>query len=201
MRIRIAMLVIILIFLSFICFGVDVYLGLMQGLNVGMQYMSDSELNHYGAIIGFNGGIQTDIVITDLISVEADVLVSVRGGKMKDADLSEEIKLTYIDIPVLFKLSKNIGFSILQLKVGTEVSFNLKGYWFFEDNGRNIDLYELNTRIIDLGGVVGGSMVFPVKNYYFSVELRNTIGILPPFADVSNRNLQFALLLSYGFKI
>ena len=101
----------------------------------------------------------------------------------------------------LFKLSKNIGWSILQLKAGTEVSFNLKGYRLYENDGNNISLDDVNTRVIDVGFVSGAEMVFPVKQYYFSFEIRNTIGILPTFADLSNRNTHFSILFSYGFKI
>ena len=60
---------------------------------------------------------------------------------------------------------------------------------------------ELNTRLLDIGAVIGGAMVFPIRDYYFSVEIRNTIGILTPFSEVTNRNLHFALLFSYGFKV
>ncbi len=201
MKIKILSLVFTLFLLGSMCFSIDVYLGITQGFNIGMQYKAESDLDHYGAIVGYNGGLQANISITNLISIEADILVSIRGGKMRDSDLTEEIKLTYIDLPVLFKLSKNIGWSILQLSAGAQVSFNLQGFELFEDNGKNVTLDEIDTRIVDFGPVIGAGIVIPVKKYYFSFELRNSIGLLYTFDDYTNRNVQISFLFSYGFKL
>ena len=164
-NLKIIVIVFTLLFLCSVCFGVDVYLGITQGFNIGMQYLSESDLDHYGAMVGFNGGFQANFMFTNLIGIEADILVSIRGGKMRDSDLTEEIKLVYIDLPILLKFSKNIGWSILQVNAGAQVSFNLKGYRLFEDNGINVSMDEENTRIVDLGFVAGAVIVFPVMIY------------------------------------
>ncbi len=194
-------IVLTLLFLGSVCFGIDVYLGITQGFNIGMQYLSESDYNHYGAIVGFNGGFQSNIMINNLIGIEVDLLVSIRGGRMKDSDLSEEFKLIYIDLPILLKLNKNVGWGILTLNAGAQVSFNLKGYRLLEDNGSNQSMDNVNTRIVDFGVVAGAGLIFPVRQYYFSFEFRNAFMVLPTFAEVSNRNTQFSFLFTYGFRL
>ena len=201
MKIKILSLVFTLFLLGSMCFSIDVYLGITQGFNIGMQYKANTFLDRYGAMVGFNGGLQANVSITNLIGIEADVLVSIRGGRMHDSDEDLNIRLTYIDLPVLFKLSKNVGWCILQLNAGAQLSFNLKGYYLYEDNGTNDMMEELDTRVVDIGPVIGAGIVIPVKKYYFSFELRNSIGLLYTFDDYTNRNVQISFLFSYGFKL
>ena len=56
-----------LLILCSVCFGVDVYLGITQGFNIGMQYLSESDFDRYGAMVGYNGGFQANFIITNLI--------------------------------------------------------------------------------------------------------------------------------------
>ncbi|MGI4738452.1 MAG: porin family protein [Janthinobacterium lividum] len=70
---------------------------------------------------GFNGGILANFAVSDMFSIQPEVLYSNKGFKVKDGSNNERLALNYIDVPVLAKVAT--GATGLFFELGPQVGF------------------------------------------------------------------------------
>ena len=104
---------------------------LKVGLGGGVNFsnFSGSDVNEAKSLMGYNGGLMTEIKFPIKLGVEADILFSKKGaGNIIFTDNqgnsigSAEMKLTYIDIPVVAKI---YFLKVVNLQLGAQYSFLL----------------------------------------------------------------------------
>jgi hypothetical protein len=81
--------------------------GLTAGVNVATFSGSDADDADWRA--DFMGGLSLNFGISDMLSLQPEVLYSRKGAKGTEAGMTGEIKLGYIDIPVLVKFATGTG--------------------------------------------------------------------------------------------
>jgi Outer membrane protein beta-barrel domain len=122
------------VFLSAIAvcaFGMANAQDLKFGVRAGSNFSTltgDAVADDVKMQVGFNAGGLMEIKFTDMISLQPEVLFSMQGAKTSDTDnngitLTEDeskINLSYINVPVMFKLYPVKGF---YLEAGPQVGF------------------------------------------------------------------------------
>jgi hypothetical protein len=110
-------------------------LGLLTGISVAAQAQTGARFgikagasltNFTGKNVdgsankfGFNGGVVANFGISDMFSVQPEVLYSMKGAKADGSD--DRINLNYIDVPILAKIAT--GETGLFFELGPQVGF------------------------------------------------------------------------------
>ena len=161
--------------------------GFKGGLNYANQTGSDITVttNNYKkeAITSYHAGLLAEIRLTDVFSIQPELLYSTKGATYKNAVEEFKNELGYISIPVLAKISLN---NAISLDLGPQASFLLS-------ERKNVNFKESET--FEFGAAAGLSLNI-TKNFF--VQGRYVLGLTEASkdADVKNSVVQF----SAGFK-
>ncbi len=119
------------------------------GLKGGVNYSTLATKNDEGAEskIGLLGGAFANLGLSDLISVQPEVLYSQKGAQLKDMS-DVKIKLNYIDVPVLVKVNAGGLF----FEGGPQVGFLASAK---VTNGSQSEDLKENLKSVDFGYAVG----------------------------------------------
>lgn len=152
-----------LLFMSTAAFSQGFQLGIKGGVNIsnytGGNIQSD-------ALLGFHVGGMFNFMLGKNFSIQPEVLFSSQGAKYKTATAEENLKVSYINLPVMAKLKFGGG---LYLEAGPQVGFRVG-----EDAnipGQTIDNFAKN---LDLS--VGAGLGYHTKSG-FGVGARYMAGI------------------------
>ncbi len=96
--------------------------GIAGGFNSAA--MSGEDVNGSGSIPGFHGGLMTEVKLPIALGFEADVLYSTKGANFAVFFVSQDLKLNYIDIPVVAKLYM---LKVTNLQLGAQYSILMSG--------------------------------------------------------------------------
>lgn len=143
---KIALYVLLLIVSFSLQSSAQFRMGPTGGLNFNRQVFK-SNTYRYDALFktraGFNIGILTDLVATDYLSLQTELLYTHRGGyyKTERTDISEEFTddLGYIDIPVCLTLKKDVKSAYLFVGAGPYLSKLIYSKHTYTSNGFNIE--------------------------------------------------------------
>lgn len=139
--------------------------GLEFGIKGGMNISSTSNVSEitstsdgdagrsFGPILG--GFVNVKLGIANL-SVQPEVLVNWKGASLEDGDQS--LRLTYLDIPLLVKLTAPAGGDDRALYViaGPTIGFNLRAA--VRDDDGNDDLIDSDIKSNEMGITFGGGL-------------------------------------------
>lgn len=130
---------------------------------------------------GFVGGLFVHIPVASLFAIQPEALFRQRGAynSFEFSNIEQRINLTYIDIPVLFKLRVPIADIVYpHIYAGPQGSFSLKGEY-------EVDLYngatfsdQIDVRKFDFGGVFGFGVDVVTDKLFFTADFRYGIGAL-----------------------
>lgn len=97
--------------------------GVKFGVKAGASLTSLTGKDVTGAAykFGFNGGVMANFGFNDMISIQPEVLYSMKGAKVDDASTDARLNLNYIDVPVLVKVAT--GSTGLFFELGPQVGF------------------------------------------------------------------------------
>jgi hypothetical protein len=121
--------------------------GLKAGASLTSITGSDVDGNAYK--FGFNGGGVVNFGLNDMISIQPEVLFSMKGAKSKD-DSNERINLNYIDVPVLLKVST--GATGLFFEAGPQLGFRVSSSYKYDPVSIDFNSY---TKAVDFGYAAG----------------------------------------------
>lgn len=156
---------------------------------------------------GFVGGLFVHIPVATLFAIQPEVLFRQRGAynKFEFANIEQRINLTYIDVPLLFKLRVPIADVVYpHIYAGPQGSFSLKGEY-------EIDLFDgatfedqINVRKFDFGGVFGFGVDVLTDKIFFTSDVRFGLGALK--VDNSNnpmdlKNKDISFMVGIGVNI
>lgn len=140
--------------------GSPVKIGVRGGLTQATLYGDDVE--DAGFRPGFTGGAYLTYRVNEALSVQPEVLYSVRGAKNVDYNLptavveDDRVRHDVLQVPVLFKLSAPLEPVTPRLYAGPAVGFLLNS----EIDGQDAD--DTFTSV-DFGGVVGGELALDLN--------------------------------------
>lgn len=156
------------------------------GLGGGVNYanFSGSDVAGSNSLMGFNGGVMMEVKLPVKLGVEADILFSTKGANYSFFTLSENIRLSYIDIPVVAKVYM---MKVVSLHLGAQYSM-LASANFAGDDVKD----QFNSG--DLAAVVGVGI--DVSKLHFSARYNYGLSSIDKGgADVKNN----MLTLTVGF--
>ncbi|MEN9570931.1 MAG: hypothetical protein RL172_2162 [Bacteroidota bacterium] len=85
-------------------------IGLKAGANISNFTGTPVENVSKKALVGFYGGAFFNIWIAKTFSIQPEALISTQGAKIENAGQSENLKLTYLSVPVMLKFRSMGGF-------------------------------------------------------------------------------------------
>ena len=122
--------------------------------------------------IGFCGGGFITGNINSILAIQPEVLFVMKGAEEPD---DYEIKLNYLEIPVLIKLSMSGGVVAPKLFLGPAFAMNLNSNEVYED-GYEEEIDYLTD--IDFGLVIGAGIDFDTGYGKIVIEARYTLGLV-----------------------
>lgn len=96
----------------------DMYFGIKGGLNIS----SITNVNEVdaSALVGFHIGLFGEFMISDKFALQPEILYSTQGAQLDDGVIKEDLKLDYINIPLMAKYYVTDSFS---LELGPQIGF------------------------------------------------------------------------------
>lgn len=174
----------------------ELHLGITAGLNrAGMQefrfrYASNNlETESPGYRTGIHAGLFAELAWPSF-SIRPEVSYSRKGFEFESGNANAEVRLNYLDVPVLAKYKAGRGFFLL---AGPQISFLTTTEYAYSGEHRD---YRLKADGMDLSVLVGAGVALG----RFDVSVRYGWGLLPIFRDDGIRSDQTRLgQLSVGF--
>ena len=168
--------------------------GVRFGLKGGINYTTLTAKNTDGieSKLGLQAGAFANLGLSDLISIQPEVLYSQKGFQSKDAS-KNKAKFNYIDIPVLVKVNAGGLFFEAGPQLGILASAKVT------DGSTDVDIKE-NLNTVDFGYVAGLGYQLETGPM---IGLRYNGGITDIAKDGNNdnktRNSAFQLYVGYTF--
>ncbi len=142
---KIVLSVLVMMFISLLSIA-QLRIGPTGGLNFNRQVFK-SNTNLYEGIfrnrLGFHAGIMTDLVMNKNLSLQSELLYTLRGGFYKSdrPNLSEEYQadLSYITLPICLTYKVDVKNAYLILGAGPYLSKLLHSQHRYYSNGMNIE--------------------------------------------------------------
>lgn len=169
--------------------GLDI--GVTAGVNVATIAGDDDE--DLSNLTGFMVGVSFIHRFTDMWSFQPEIAYSMKGAKFDDGVDEGEIKLTYIDLPLLAKISLGtaMGQARPALYVGPYAAFNLS--CDIEGGGVSVDCdaADLEPKTMDFGAIAGIGLDFGNINVFARYQFGLTnISDAADAGDAKNRVIQ-----------
>jgi hypothetical protein len=181
--------------------------GLLAGVTSSKVTLSgDAVTVDLGSRTGFSGGVSLRTPLSPMFDLEVDALYAQKGFKIddSDSDASAEVKLGYIDIPVLLSYRFGTGPTqpfiaaggTVSIKIGCDLGATSGGISASTDCA---EVVEGDIAGMDLGLTVGAGIRFN----RFSLQARYTSGLSEVVDDgednVTNHNRALFFLAGVSF--
>ncbi|SHM34464.1 Outer membrane protein beta-barrel domain-containing protein [Chitinophaga jiangningensis] len=153
-------------------------------------------------LTSFRGGITVDIPIAEDFSIGTGLLYAGKGGKFKNSDV--KVSLSYLQLPVMFQFTPEVGNGNLVLGVGPYFAVGLGGNYkntIAGDVGAFDDEAGLaKLKRFDCGGTLQIGYQMPM-GFYFG--LNGDLGFVNAADNTDNsrkfKNASFGVSLGYKF--
>lgn len=173
--------------------GQNLGLGVKGGVNVATVHSDASGFADAGDRAGFVGGLFFDIGVTALGAVQLEGLYSQKGFVARSGEVLGDVRLNYVDIPLLLKGSYNERGSGFRPSayVGGVLSFETDCKLNGAVDGETVDAdcddesVGLNTRKTDFGLLAGLStdVRLTESGFYLVLDARYNWGLLDILDD------------------
>ena len=172
--------------------------GLTGGVKIGASMASLKVENEEGVYFktktGVVAGVFIGIPVTDMFSIQPEVLYAQKGAKLEGGGETGKVKLDYLEIPILGVISLGSGGSSPYIVIGP--SFGVKMNAKLEVGGQEETDFDDEVKKGDVGLVLGAG----AKLSRFLVEARYNLG-LTNVAEAGDevKNRAFSFLVGVGF--
>ena len=154
----------------------SVSFGAKAGLNIAN--VTGDDVDDLDGRTSFHAGAVVNVGISELFSVQPEVIFSAQGFKSNDGGVEGVAMLNYVNVPILADFVLAEGFS---LQGGPQVGFNIGDD--IEVDGQ--DAGSLDAESIDVGAAIGAQYRLPMGLFF---QARFTIGLTDIVEDVSAKN-------------
>lgn len=146
------------------------------GAILGATFSTLRGVDGLGSRTGLVGGLSVVLPNDGFIAFQPEALLVNKGAKASTGD-AEGLKLSYFEIPLLVrvKLNREPGLRphvYAGPYLGIEVDCSVKG-----TTSRCNDLPGVNTRTVDVGGIVGGGVDYDFGPFVFTGGARYSFGV------------------------
>lgn len=174
--------------------GAQNRIGIAGGLNLA-NVSVDPEIEglDYSNRTGFGFGGVLDLSLSENVALHFEPLYLQKGSKLEAGGEEAKVKLSYIEVPALFKLALGTSTTRPYLMAGPTIGFLLSAK---VSNGEEVDIKD-DTKSIDIGLGFGAGVSFPAGNNSVFVEGRYALGLTninddpdDPDTEVKNKGIQ-----------
>lgn len=163
------------------------------GAKAGVNFASitGGDLNDVEGITSFHAGAVAKIGVTELFSVQPELIYSSQGyGLGRDTT----VNLHYLNLPIMADFALAEGFS---LQGGPQIGFNISSKVDFDGNKEDVEGFQT----LDLGVGIGAQYILPMNLFF---QARYVIGFTKVFKDVEgnsfdDKNSVISLSVGYFF--
>ncbi|HEY9551400.1 MAG TPA: porin family protein [Prevotella sp.] len=161
---------------------------------VGMNIATITKAEGADPRIGLAVGAEVEYQATDLLSVTGGLIYSMQGAKAKVDNLTQTLKLDYLNIPILANVYVTKG---LAVKLGVQPGFNLSAKLKEKvgDNSAEQDMKSVKS--FDFSIPVGLS--YEYNNVV--LDARYNWGLTKIADDGNSKNSVFQITLGYKFNL
>lgn len=209
-----------ILFTIFLVQARDIRLNLKTGLNIATLYgVSIDSLQDLGykktPTPGISGGVGLDITLTNRLSIEPELLLTMKGTEFTKNSNGVtdqfDVEYIYLSMPIIFKRRFEFDTFSLHLFIGPVPSLHLTSNFemSLEGTADPDDEYDVSfdtkdiTTNTDLGIVAGIGAEIPFGPGVIVVDARNTIGLRETrlYYDIWGSHSVFTLMAGYGFSL
>lgn len=165
--------------------------GISFGAKAGVNFASvtGDDVDSAESRTSFQAGAVVNIGVTELFSVQPEVVFSAQGFKETDGGVESVLMLNYINIPVLADFEVAPG---LSLQGGPQVGINIGDD--VEVDGTNVG--SLDAESVEVGAAIGAQYKLPVGVFF---QARYTIGLTDIVKDISAKNSVLGVAVGWFF--
>jgi hypothetical protein len=151
-----------------------VSIGAKGGFNIS-RLKGDNSVRTEDRTAAVIGGF-VNVSFLKILSVQPEILFSQRGGGIDiDNTTTSNLKLSYMEVPVLFKLRLPIDRTFFpHVFAGPDFAYRLnsKGTNMNDSDGSITDVDDDNIKKMDTGGVLGAGLDIQSRCIFFTVDWR-----------------------------
>lgn len=166
-------------------------LGIKGGLNL-YNINNDNDLE-YDYKVGYHFGLLGHIHINRYFAVQPEVVYSLQGAKYKVNDVTTDLNLSYINVPVLLQYMFDNG---LRLQAGPQLGLLIAAK---SKAGNTTTDYKENLKPIDLALSIGAGYIFPPVGLGIDLRYNHGLTNINDSGDVTSTNRGLQLGLFYIF--
>ncbi|MCD6250437.1 MAG: PorT family protein [candidate division Zixibacteria bacterium] len=171
--------------------------GFKVGLN--MANVSGDDVEGTDSKMGIVGGLFFTYNFSSTFALQPEILYTMKGCTMTEEGVDVDVKVDYIEIPVLFKFTFGQGTTKPCFFAGPAMAFLMSAK--MEAMGLSVDFKD-ETKSMDLGIVFGGGVDFAMGNGTMTFDGRYTMGmssIDDTEYDEDIKNGVISFMVGYGF--
>jgi len=166
--------------------------GIKGGVN--LANVAGDDAGESDMLLGFAGGVFVQVPMGPL-TFQPEAHFTMKGAKSSSTmdimgtlyDTEEKIKLTYIEVPMLFKYKlQTAGNMAPCFFVGPAVALNMGAKYEISINDESADVDIYNKKDIDFGIVFGAGVDFAMGTKTLSLDARYTMGLTAALDDVDS---------------
>ncbi|MFC1554892.1 porin family protein [candidate division KSB1 bacterium] len=171
-----------------------------KGFKGGMTYsnliLEPESVFDYSYNPGMIAGFYLETGILKYFSVQGELLFSQKGAKYKMAQ-EVNIRLNYVEVPILFKLNiPVIPAFLFNINGGPYFGLKISENWSGSNILPNTDLFKRS----DYGFVIGGGIKVDAFLKYICLDVRYSQSLKHIYNDIGEvNNKQLAITLGIGF--
>ncbi len=189
----------------------QITVGARGGLN--LSSLRGDDVEDLDGTTGFHFGAFADFGVSDVFSVQPEILLSQKGAEESEGDATLSINLSYLEIPVLAKVriptAGQVGGHLLagpavSFETGCEVEGSGGGVTATVDCDDPEFDGGLERKSVDFGAMFGGGVSVDVGTVVVTFETRYNLGLIdindvaePDASAVKNGNLMFSLAVGF----
>lgn len=159
-------------------------IGVKAGINSStISFSDDDDLDPMSAS-GFVGGLFAQIGLGDMFAIQPEGLFSSKGFKADIDDEGAQLRVNYIEIPVLLMARFGEAGGVRpNVFVGPVLSFESKceleatGSVAFKSDCADVPDEPIETKSTDFGATFGAGIVVPVGGFSLVADARYTLGL------------------------
>jgi len=156
----------------------EVRFGAKAGANFAS--LNGDDVDDIDGRTSFHVGGVANIGITELFSVQPELIYSSQGFSADDTDGDVSVNLDYINVPIMADFELAEGFS---LQGGPQIGFNISSKIDFD--GDKEDIEDIQT--IDFGVGIGAQYVLPMNLFF---QARYVIGVTNVYEEIEGMDLE-----------
>ena len=174
--------------------------GIAAGANLASMTESDGTDSRTGLLLGAN----VQVRLNNAFSFQPELYYSQKGLSASEGGTDITLKNDYIEIPLLARWSAPMSgsirpFALVGPSVGINMSCKLEGEQDGQSESVDCEDFGGEVNTLDLGGLLGGGIEFPVGTRAMSIGARYTFGMNEAIKDSDSKNRALSFLVGFSF--